>query len=431
LPVTESPVAFEAREYDLVLFGATGFTGTLAAEYLAKNYGNTIRWAIAGRNMDKLSKLREQLVALDPAMSELPLLEAAASDVNNLRKVVRQTRVVLSTVGPFARHGTPLVAVCASEGVSYCDITGEIAWCREMIDRYDDVACKSGAKIVHCCGHDCVPWDLLTQYLAEGIVTAGKPNETITKVSIYDEIRSAPSGGTIETLFNSLETPHVHKSSLGYDPLLKASDGTTSTAGQGVEGKLHGYLPGYSSEFGRYTGAFVMSAVNVNAIKRSNAVCKYAPSTDKFVYQEARAFPGFMAVFIDFMYMVFFAMAFVLPPLKWLIRGCCLPKPGQGPSAESMEAGCLKITGFATGSEGTRGKASFWFPTDPGYKDTARMLVEAGLALALEGDKVRAPGGVWMPACCQGPVLLERLLNTGSSISEFEVLAAGSGTGSI
>ena len=182
LPVTESPVAFEAREYDLVLFGATGFTGTLAAEYLAKNYGNTIRWAIAGRNMDKLSKLREQLVALDPAMSELPLLEAAASDVNNLRKVVRQTRVVLSTVGPFARHGTPLVAVCASEGVSYCDITGEIAWCRKMIDRYDDVACKSGAKIVHCCGHDCVPWDLLTQYLAEGIVTAGKPNETITKV---------------------------------------------------------------------------------------------------------------------------------------------------------------------------------------------------------------------------------------------------------
>jgi short subunit dehydrogenase-like uncharacterized protein len=387
----------------------------LAAQYIAEQYGTSVNWAIVGRRESALKAVREELSQINSSLKDLNILVASASNKEELTRVARSTRVVLSTVGPFARYGTLLVSVCASEGTSYCDITGEVAWVREMIDRYDDVARETNARVVHLCGHDSVPWDLLTRQLATQLASS---DEKLVKVNIYDEINSAPSGGTIETLFNSLETPHQHKSKNKWDPLLNLSDGSK---GQDTRSQLHGLVPSYSSDMKRWTGNFVMSPVNFGVVKRCNAVLRYGPHDAKLVYAEAKVYPGFMAAVIEFVWTLYFGVLLVLPPAKWIARACCLPKPSEGPSKKKMDEGFLKLTGFGTGSSGTKVTASIWFPTDPGYRDTARMLVESGLALALNSEKIDQVGGIWMPGCCQGSVLLDRLVNTGTAVSDVSV----------
>ena len=148
---------------DVVVFGATGFTGQLVAHYLAENYGTKIKWGIAGRRQDALATLRSELAAVDPGLSDLPIFIADSKQPSSLYAMVSGTRVIVSTVGPFALYGTPLVEACATTGTHYCDITGESDWVREMIDRFDDCAAETGARIVHFCGHDCVPWCALCQ----------------------------------------------------------------------------------------------------------------------------------------------------------------------------------------------------------------------------------------------------------------------------
>lgn len=151
-----------AREYDLVLFGATGFTGKLATKYLATQYGTSINWAIAGRSKERLQKVKNEIVKINGKCQAVPILIADSSNVDQLTEIAEKTKVIISTVGPFARYGTPLVAVCAHSGTNYCDITGEVHWVRQMIDKYDDVANQTGAKLVSCCGCDSVPWDIST-----------------------------------------------------------------------------------------------------------------------------------------------------------------------------------------------------------------------------------------------------------------------------
>eukprot|EP00053_Salpingoeca_punica_P009205 m.82470 g.82470 ORF g.82470 m.82470 type:complete len:484 (+) comp14920_c0_seq1:129-1580(+) len=401
---------FDAREFDLVLFGATGFTGRLALRYLIERYGvnKKVRWAIAGRRRDALEGLLREMAAIDPQATSVPVLVADTSKAMTVAEVVRRTRVVASTVGPFSLYGTPLVQLCALMGTSYVDITGESDWVRNMIDKFDDVAKASGARIVHFCGHDCVPWDLAVYKLAEKI-RAVNPSDELKEVALYDEIFGELSGGTLQTIFTSLFDRKPAPAALGFDPLIKDADGKRSE--NKLSAKNQKFL-GYNQQFKSWVGPFVMAMVMANCVRRSNAVNGYGRNV---TYKEALVYPGLMAGVVNTIQNLVFATMLFCPPLRAFMTRFVLPKPGEGPSVETMDKGFLRLTAFAKGVSGTRAQAVMYFPTDPGYRDTARMLVESGLALSLDRAHIKTPAGVHTPATCMPQVLLDRLVASGTT----------------
>jgi short subunit dehydrogenase-like uncharacterized protein len=314
------------REFDLVIFGATGFTGQMAAVYVAKRYGDDFKWAIAGRRRSALQNVKDKATAINPKVTNLSIIIADTNDRESLEAMVKQTKVIISTAGPFAKYGSELVELCSVHGTHYCDITGETDWVREMIDKHDDTAKVSGARIVHFCGHDCVPWDLAVLECSKCLKAQG---ESIMEVNCYDEISSSPSGGTMATVFHALSNRYVivfvlfqsflvlsfspsissslslspslsllrflyefsvkGKSSLGFDPLLKDLDGKKTKNDFITENT---FMLGYSAEYKSWIGPFVMSAVMANCIKRSNALNNYS---SKLTYRESQVYPSFMA----------------------------------------------------------------------------------------------------------------------------------------
>ena len=394
--------------YDLVLYGATGFTGRLAVAYVATQYP-TMKFAIAGRREEALKKVKVEL-----GNANVGILVADSANKEALSKMVSRAKVVATTAGPFSRYGTLLVETCAELGVDYVDITGETNWVREMIAKYDDTARKTGARIVNLCGHDSVPWDLSTLLLANKLKEGG---EDLDRIDFYDDIKSAPSGGTLETALGIMfgtdgkGNNFPNSKALGYDALLKLPDSSPS------EFKFKARNVGYTVEFPKkralpYRSFFFMAAVNANTVKRSNAINGYGPAVR---YTEGTSFPSLCAAVMFVLGYVVYGICIYIAPLRWLMRKFYLPKPGEGPSDKFMDAGYLHVTGVAKGTKGTVAKSTMSFNVDPGYKDTARMVVESALSLSLDGHKITSGGGVLTPATCQKEVLLERLLATGTS----------------
>lgn len=271
---------------------------------------------------------------------------------------------------------------------------------------YDDSARHTNARIVHFCGHDCVPWDLVVQQCA---LDMKKRGEAITEVRLYDEINSNPSGGTMATIQHALSHRVQARSSLGFDPLIKLPNGTKGNHKFSVANQT---LLGYSYEEKTWVGPFLMAWVMSNCVRRSNTINNYGP---QLKYKEMMVFPNFFAAFVTMVSLMIFGSIVMIPPLCSLLYKYVLPVPGEGPSEKAMDKGFLKITAHADGSAGSKSTAVLYFPTDPGYRDTARMLVESGLVLALNLKEIKTGGGVWTPAACQGEVLLNRLINTGCS----------------
>ncbi len=238
------------RVFDIVVFGATGFTGKMAAVYLAKKYGRSVRWAIAGRRLSALEKIRDELLSLNkdyaglPADQCIPIIIADSGDLASLDAMNEKTICVLTTAGPFDKYGSLLVQSCARQGTHYCDITGETDWVRKMVDQHDDLARQSGARIVSFCGHDCIPWDLLVLECSKHL---RKKGETLEQIEFFDEINAAPSGGTMDTVFHSLGNRVKYTSQLGFDPLLKMGGAVVTGAllavVLGVSAFLSGVLP--------------------------------------------------------------------------------------------------------------------------------------------------------------------------------------------
>jgi short subunit dehydrogenase-like uncharacterized protein len=428
----ERIIPLAERRLDLVIYGATGFTGGLAARYVAKNYGTTIKWAIAGRRAEALATVRAAFAAeaQNPELlKHVEIIVADAHDAAALRALAESTRAVATTAGPFALQGTPLVEQCVRAGTGCCDITGETDWVRTLIDKYDAVARQTGARIVNFCGHDCVPWDLAVMQAAQKL--RADHGEDLVSVACYDEIIGTMSGGTVATLLHSLDGRIKYRAALPFDPLMKgytkpaagataAPDADAQTASRSVTVAKNISFLGYDKAAllgrGSWLGPFVMAAVMANCIRRSNAVNNYSGG-QRLAYREGMVYPSFMAGFVDLVFGLCFITCLQTPALIALLR-LVVPKPGEGPSEAEMDAGFLKVTVQGRGSAGTNVAAACYFPTDPGYRDTARMLVESALALALDGDKLDVGGGVFTPAACQKQVLADRLTATGS---QFQV----------
>ncbi|WP_332817480.1 saccharopine dehydrogenase family protein [Sphingopyxis sp.] len=375
-----------AREFDIVVYGATGFTGRLVAEYLVQHYAgrkNAPKWAMAGRSAEKLAEVRD----LIGAPKDIPLVVADASDPASLDAMAARAKVILTTVGPYQLYGAPLVAACVKAGTAYADLCGEPGWMREMIDEHQDAAKASGARITFSCGFDSIPFDLGVHFLqAEAVKRHGKPAPRVK--GRVRKMAGGASGGTIASLTETLKAV-AKKPSLAL--LLKSSFALTP----GFEGPSQptGLIPEYDSATGTWTAPFVMAAINTKNVHRTNFLLGHAWGED-LVYDEMM-----MTTIGDAGKAMAEAIAKANP------FGESKLQPGEGPSKEERENGFYDILFVGEYPDGTSVRASVQGDRDPGYGSTSKMLAETGIALlANKGD-----GGVWTPGALLGDALIERL----------------------
>lgn len=394
-----------SRSFQVLLWGATGFTGKLVAEYLCRTYPN-LRWAIGGRNQQKLEQVRRQLTAIDPKMKDLPVVYADSFDLDSLLAMCKQADVICSTVGPYSRLGTPLVRACVQTNTDYCDLTGEAPWIRSIIDEFHDEAASRKVKIVHCCGFDSIPFDLgvwmIQQELKrQGIGPASEIRCYVTR------LKGGISGGTIASMGEVLEQMRQpEKRRLSANPY--SLNPTDKLSGPDQGDQLYSKWDGIAN---MWTAPFIMAGINTRIVRRTNALLDNSYGAN-FCYSEVMGYrSGFRGWFRAKMMTVGFlcmgALMFLRLSRKILLR-LFLPSPGQGPSEEKMKNGRFKAMFCAI--HGT--DKSWWevsFDGDPGYSQTAIMLAESALALGLDRSNLSGQYGVITPSVGLGDVLLSRL----------------------
>jgi len=393
------------REFDLVLFGATGFTGRLVAEYLVKKRP-ALRWALAGRSLGKLERVRDELSALEPSAKGLPLVAADSMDRAAMDGLARRTRVVCTTVGPYALYGSALLGACAEQGTDYCDLTGEPHWVREMIDAHQARAAETGARIVPSCGFDSIPSDLGVLLLHEQLAArGGRLAEAHYRVR---RMKGGASGGTIASglhMAERMSDPQVRR--VLDDPYSLNPEGAP-----GVSGQEDWLRPRRDAETGRWLAPFFMAAVNTRVVRRSNALLGYAYGRE-FRYDEAvdvgRGLAGMARAAATSAGMALSGAVAFAPVRKLAQR--FLPAPGEGPSREERESGSFDIELLGVGTAGERVRARVGATQDPGYGATSWMLGESALCLA--EDALPQRGGLLTPASCMGMKLVERLRAAG------------------
>lgn len=408
----------EPRPLDVVVWGATGYTGRLVAEYLARRegVGKRVRWGIAGRNRAKLEEVRRGLERIDPAARDLAILTADSRDRASLDALVRQARVVASTVGPYAIHGRELVAACVEAPTDYCDLTGEVPFIRDMIDRHHARARETGARIVHCCGFDSIPSDLGTLMVqTHARATRGAACHEVRHVVT---LKGAMSGGTAASMVHLMEeAAHDRRvRRLVADPyaLDPQRSGRGADAPDGADQRGVRWDP----DVRRWTGPFVMAAINTRVVRRTHALLGYAWGED-FRYQEAMSFgagpTGWVGAAGMSVGLAVGIGAMALAPVRKLVARR-MPQSGEGPSAEQRESGffvsqLVGAVGVGDGAGGTV-RGTVRGDSDPGYGETAKMLSESAVCLALD-EAVPEAGGVLTPAACMGMRLVERLRAAG------------------
>ena len=401
----------EQREFDIVLYGATGFAGRLTAEYLSRAAGDA-RIALAGRSQNKLLAVRD---SLGPTAQNWPLITADASQPSTLNTMAAQTRVVITTVGPYTRYGMPLVAACAAAGTDYADLTGETSFIRDSIDQHHKQAVDTGARIVHSCGFDSVPSDLTVYALYRKAAEDGA-GELADTTLVVRSFAGGVSGGTLASMTEVLRTasadpearrqmnaPYTLTPDRAAEPELGGQPDLRWRRGAEIAPELAGY----------WTTAFVMAAVNTRIVRRSNALLDY-PYGRRFEYGEVMSVPrGVVAPVAAALGAGLNGAVFALGsrffdkvPRRAVER--VLPKPGTGPSERAREQGHYTVETYTTTTSGARYVSRMSQRGDPGYKATAVLLGECGLALALDRDKLSDLRGVLTPAAAMGDALLAR-----------------------
>eukprot|EP00984_Skeletonema_dohrnii_P004657 scaffold1638_cov112-Skeletonema_dohrnii-CCMP3373.AAC.8 len=420
----------DERKYDLVLFGATGFVGKLAVSYLTEEYGinnDKVKWAIAGRSEDKikatLSAIAQELGKdYDDILDNVDVIIADTSDRSTLKGIVENTRSVASTVGPFQKYGSPLVEFCAKYGTHYADITGEVPWNKEMMRLYEHSAQQSGAKIVSLCGHDSIPWDLTVRYLSNKL--REECNDELSQVECLDELVGGVSGGTLATVFESIDRTIKD---FQWDSLWKKDDSLDmyqrlpcgSESGNTIVPDLPSTISKCRNPSQRFAskwcGPFFMAPINMAVSGRSVALSQGTNQTVR--YREALVAENMMDAFVAWWGTILFGTAAINPVLLPILKKF-LPSPGEGPTQSVLNDGFLCISGYGIGENGNEVESVFYFPHDGGYKSTARMLVESSICLATDEDRhENAAGGFYSPASIMCDALLDRLVETGSSFA--------------
>ena len=374
------------RDFDIIVYGATGFTGRLVAEYLHQAYPGRGRWAMAGRSADKLAEVRD----LIGAPADLPLVVADADNPRSLKAMVERTAVVLTTVGPYQLYGSALVSASVAAGTAYVDLCGEPAWMRHMIDAHHEEAKRTGARIVFSCGFDSIPFDLGVLTLQEAAKARfGGPAPRVK--GRVRKMQGGFSGGTAASLKATLaaaaKEPSLFK-------LLASSFALTP----GFTGPHQptGLIPEYDSALGAWVAPFVMAPINTKNVHRTNFLLGH-PYGEDFRYDEMTVAPGLG----ELGKAAAEAIAKINP-----FSGDKGPKPGEGPSKEARDTGFYDLLFIGEMPGGERIDAVVTGDRDPGYGSTSKMIAEAALCLV---EDVEGDGGIWTPGALMGVPLRERL----------------------
>ncbi|SNS89080.1 Uncharacterized conserved protein [Geodermatophilus saharensis] len=404
-----------SREHDVVLFGATGYVGRLVAGYLAETAPPDLRVALAGRSRERLAAVAAELPAPGRAW---PLLEADSADPASMTRLAESTRVLVTTVGPYTRHGLPVVEACARAGTHYADLTGEVLFVREAIDRCDAVARETGARLVHAAGYDSIPSDLAVFLLAERARADGAGG--LTDVRLVAGLRGGFSGGTVASMRGMVEDAARDKAvrRLLADPFSLSPD----RAAEPDTRQPPDATPPALAADGRWTAPFVMASFNTRIVRRSNALQEWAYGRGLRYGESMSAGRGITGAFTAAGITTGLAAAvgaLAFAPTRALVDRV-LPAPGTGPSESAREKGWFRMVVDADTEGGRHYRATVAGTGDPGYAATSVMLGQVALGLALEGDRLPERAGSLTPATALGGVLVERLRAAGHT---YEVTA--------
>jgi short subunit dehydrogenase-like uncharacterized protein len=374
-------------DFDIIVYGATGYTGRLVAEHLLKTYGvgKDLAWAIAGRNAGKLAEVRAEIGASD----SLPLVVADASDPKSLAAMVARTKAIITTVGPYQLYGSPLVEACAAAGVDYVDLTGESHWIAKMIPAHEAAAKKSGARIVFSCGFDSIPFDLGVFFAEE---TAKK------KFGAYaprarGRMRAMQGGFSGGTLASGMATMAAQQA----DPSIGAVLANPFALTPGFTGPAQpdGETTYEDKAAGSWVAPFMMAGINTKAVHRSNFLLGHPWGRD-FQYDEMLMIPGPPDPNAP-------------PAAGFSFGGGSMPKPGEGPSKAEREKGFFDQVVIAEFPNGRSVRVSVKGDMDPGYGSTSKMLGESAVCLVRDVPRSQTPGGCWTTASAMGDALIRRL----------------------
>lgn len=406
------------REFDIVLYGATGFVGRLVAKHLAEHAPNDIRIALAGRTASKVEKVRDDLSTEAAAAAGWGIVTADSGDEASLHALANRARVVISTVGPYARHGLPLVGACAEAGTHYVDLTGEVLFAHDCIDRYDATARANGARIVNSCGYDSVPSDLGVFLLAQTAREAG--DGELTATTEYASMKGGMSGGTIASAMQQADD-------IADDPARRKIAGDKFSLSPDRSREPNGEFKDslsvwYSDDVDAWVAPFLMASYNTRIVRRSNALLGHAYGSG-FRYREVmKAGKGVKGRAMAYAVAGALGAGFGAMGVKRLrpLLERLVPAPGSGPSEEAREKGFFRMDiRSTTTTSGARYRSIVASQGDPGYKATAVMLGEAAVTLAL-GDLPTLPGeadgGVLTPAVALGAPYAERLRQHGVTL---------------
>jgi short subunit dehydrogenase-like uncharacterized protein len=380
-----------SSKFDLVVYGATGFTGQLVAEYLAANYKGdaNLKWAMAGRSKDKLASVRDAI----GAPSDTALIVADASDSTSLKAMVDQTKSVISTVGPYQFYGNELLAACVASGTDYFDLCGEPLWMREMIDKHEAAAKASGARIVFSCGFDSVPFELGAFFVQEEAKRVFGTPALRVKGRVRD-MRGTLSGGTAASAKATFDA--VAKD-LSLVAILK--DPFALTPGSKGPKQPPGSKPAYEEDLQSWAAPFMMALINTRNIHRSNMLMDF-PYGKEFVYDEmVLTGAGERGE----------ANAKLVMAANTEKTGPNAPKPGEGPSKEERENGLYDLLYVAIAPDGRQVRAAVKGDRDPGYGSTSKMISEC--AICLLRDTPDVPAGIWTPGAAMQHKLIKRLVD--------------------
>jgi short subunit dehydrogenase-like uncharacterized protein len=389
-----------SAKFDIVVYGATGFTGQLVAEYLAAHYTgkSNPKWAMAGRSLEKLASVRDAIGA--PA--DTALIVADAGDPASLKAMIDQTKSVISTVGPYQLYGTELVAACAASGTDYLDLCGEPVWMRQMIDAHEAAAKASGARIVFSCGFDSVPFELGAFYVQEEAKRVFGAPASRVKGRVRD-MRGTLSGGTAASARATFEA-------VARDLSLVAilNDPFALTPGFKGAKQPKGNKPAFEEDLQSWSAPFMMALINTRNVHRSNMLMGF-PYGKEFVYDEmALTGPGEKGE----------ANARKVMAANNEKTGPNARRPGEGPSKEERENGLYDLLYVAVAPDGRQVRASVKGDRDPGYGSTSKMIAEC--AICLLRDTPEVPAGFWTPGAAMGNRLIKRLVDHAGLTFEVE-----------
>jgi len=393
-----------SKKFDIIVFGASSFVGQILCRYLHQHLeGTGTAWAMAGRSENKLKHVRTEL---GDGAESIEIIVADADDETALARMCQQTRVVVSTVGPYALYGETLVKVCVQTGTDYCDLTGEVQWIRRMITRYDKAARESGARIVHCCGFDSIPSDLGVYFMQQQSEQQFGSHCSRIKMRVKT-LKGGASGGTIASMINVVKEAAA-------DPDLRrelADPYSICPTDHHLKAKQHAISIEYDEDLKSWVAPFIMSGINTRVVHRSNALLNAAWGSD-FSYDEGmltgdgkkgRGRARRLAWALDM-----FMVGVALRPSRWILQKF-LPEPGQGPSPQAQEKGSFDLLFVGSTASGQSLHTKVHGDRDPGYGATGRMLGQAALCLAQDVSKSEKAGGFWTPSTIFGDKLITRL----------------------